>query len=109
MKIIKREPLSLSEIAELLGKKQEGESKKVEMMREYLGRFAKLKPEEAKKLKEDLKALGITKLNDEHIVKIVDILPADADDIRKIFFGSSVSLNQDEIQKVLEVVAKYRK
>lgn len=108
MKILKKIPLSISEIEEFIKEKKEGESKKIEVMREYIKKFAKLKPEEAKKLRNELKALNIAKLGEEQIVKIIDILPEDAEDLRKIFFASS-TLNQDEIQKILEVVKKYKK
>ena len=109
MKINKKEPISLGEIKALLGEKKENENKRVEQLREYINKFAKLDAENAKKLREELKALGIAKLDEEHIVKLVDLLPEDADDVRKVFYGSTISLSQSEIQKILEVVAKYRK
>lgn len=109
MKVLKKEPLSLAEVKELVDEKKENETKKVEMMREYLKKFVKISPENAKKLKEELKNLKITKLGEEHIVKMIDILPSDVDDVRKIFFGSTVSLNQNEIQKIIEVINKYKK
>ncbi len=107
MKIIKKTPLTLAEIKELIENKTE--SKKVEMMREYINKFLKLNPDEAKKFREELKQLNIPKLDDEYIVKIVDIIPIDAEDIRKIFVGSHISLNQDEIQKILDIAKKYQK
>jgi len=109
MKIISKRPLCLAEIKEILGKKEKEENKRIEMTREYLNNFLKIKPEDAIKLKQEIKDLNIAKIDEEHLVKIVDILPIDADDIRKIFFGTSVTLTQDEIQKILEVVKKYRK
>lgn len=109
MKIIKKIPISLGEIKEIIGQKQEGEGKKIEMLREYINKFSKLNSVEAKKLREELRALNIAKLDEEHLVKIIDLLPIDADDIRKIFYGSPISLNQNEIQKILEIIAKYRK
>ncbi len=113
MKINKKEPISLAEIKEILSKSKkeakESENKKVEKLLEYINKFIKISPENAKKLKEELKALDITKLDDEHIVKIIDIMPEDSDDVRKIFVGSTLSLNQNEIQKLLEVIGKYKK
>ncbi|MEM2932807.1 MAG: RNA polymerase Rpb4 family protein [Candidatus Pacearchaeota archaeon] len=109
MKIIKKTPISLAEVKEILAKEKKEENKKVEQVLDYVNKFAKLSAENARKLMEELKTLQIVKLDEEYIVKIVDILPEDADDVRKIFVGSSISLNQDEIQKILEIVAKYKK
>lgn len=106
MKITKKTPLSIAELQEFLDKKEE--NKKMEAIREYVKKFAKLTSEEAKKLRQELRELGIAKLGEEQIVKIIDIMPEDADDLRKIFFATS-TLNQDEIQKILDVVKKYKK
>ena len=46
------------------------------------------------------------KLKQEHIVKIVDLLPEDALDLNKIF--TDVSLDEDETTKILEIVKKYK-
>jgi DNA-directed RNA polymerase subunit F len=109
MKIISKRPVCLGEVKEILGKKEKEENQRIEMMREYLNNFLKITPENAKKLKEEIKALNIPKIDEEHMVKIIDIMPIDADDVKKIFFGTSVALTQDEIQKILDVVKKYRK
>ncbi|MEM1535223.1 MAG: DNA-directed RNA polymerase subunit F [Candidatus Pacearchaeota archaeon] len=133
MKITQKYPLSLAEIKELLKKRGKGgkegkekkakeekaekveeaeeaveENRRAEQTLEYASKFAKLNFDEAKKLREELKALQLAKLDDEHIVKIVDIVPRDADELRKIFVGS-ISPDQNEMQKILEIVAKYKK
>ncbi len=109
MKIISKRPVCLGEVKEILGKKEKEENKRIEAIREYLNNFLKITPENATKLKEEIKNLNIIKIDEEHIVKIVDIMPSDADDVRKIFFGTPIILTQDEIQKILEVVNKYKK
>ncbi len=107
MKIENKTPISLAEVAELLGNPKEEEPKKIQQLRNYLHKFVKLNAEEARKLKQELVGLGMIKLKEQHIVKIIDILPQDAEDVRKIFVGSDVSLSQEEIEKILGVVAKY--
>lgn len=71
--------------------------------------FSKLKESEAQKLMEELKALEIRKLKDDMIVKIVDILPETAKELKSIVSISKVSFKQDEIEKILEIVKKYVK
>ena len=71
-------------------------------MKQFLKKFLKTKPEQAKKLKEGLEKLDLLKMKREHLVKIIDLLPTDATDLNKIFVD--VSLTEDEINKILEVV-----
>ena len=69
-----------------------------------LKKFLKIKPEKAKKIKEELEALDLLKMKNEHIVKIIDLLPEDASDLNKIF--TDVSLTEDETNKILDVIHK---
>ena len=92
-------PLTMAEVAELVDKTEKAEKAKV-----FIKKFAKLNLEESKKMKKDLQELG-TKLNEEGMVKIVDFMPEDAEGIIKI--TPDTSLDQDEINKILEVIKKY--
>lgn len=98
--IIDRTPLNLNEVEDIM--KNLPESEKIEETKLFLKKFLKSKPEHAKKIKEGLEKLDLLKLKREHIVKIIDLLPTDASDLNKIFVD--VSLNEDEINKILEVV-----
>ena len=93
-------PLSLAEVADLAG-----DSEKEKKMKKFVKDFSGPVIKKAREMKEELKNLNLIKLNDEHIVKIVDFMPEDASDLNKVI--SDVSLDQDEINKILEVVKKY--
>jgi len=98
--ILDRQPLNLNEVQEIL--KDIPENEKKEQMEIYLKKFLKTKPAQAKKIKQDLASLDLLKLKNEHIVKIIDLLPNDASDLNKIF--TDVSLSEDETNKILEVI-----
>ena len=98
--ILDRTPLNMNEVQEIF--KDIPDSPKKEELEEFLKKFIKAKPEQAKKIKEDLEKLDMLKLKREYLVKIVDLLPKDASDLNKIF--SDVSLNEDETNKILEIV-----
>ena len=68
----------------------------------YLKKFLKTKKEQAEKIKQGLEEMDLLKLKREHIVKIIDLMPEDASDLNKIFID--VSLNEEEINKILELV-----
>ncbi|MBT4135694.1 hypothetical protein HOD75_04130 [archaeon] len=95
-----RTPLNLNEVKEIVDNVPESDKK--EQIEIYLKKFMKTKPEQAKKIKEDLEALDLLKLKREHVVKIIDLLPADASDLNKIF--TDISLNEDETNKILGIV-----
>ncbi len=98
--ILDRTPLNMNEAQEIV--KELSDSEKKQEMELFLKKFVKAKPAQAKKIKEELEKLDLMKMKREHVVKIVDLLPEDASDLNKIF--TDVSLNEDEINKILEIV-----
>ena len=98
--ILERTPLNLNEVKEILEDIEDSDKK--EEMKLYLKKFLKIKPEQAKKIKEELEKLDLLKIKRENLVKIADLIPEDAADLNKIF--TDVSLNEDEINKILNVV-----
>lgn len=131
MKIISKKPVSIAEVKEILRKEKEGKKEKTkeaekaekaekvkarerehkiaEAVLEYANKFAKISAEKVVELKEKIKASNIAKLSDEYIVKIIDVMPEDFDDIRKIFVGADIDLDQNEMQKILDIIAEYKK
>ncbi len=93
-------PLTYGEVVSLIG-----DGEKAKKIKDFVKEFYSLKPQDAKALKEELIGLKIIKLKDEHIVNIVNFLPQDASDVLKIL--ADTSLEQEEINKILDVVKKY--
>ena len=60
---------------------------------------------DAKKLKKKLEELDLLKVKLEHIIKIIDLIPENAEDLNKIFIG--VNLDEDETKKILETVKEF--
>lgn len=100
MVIKEQTPLTLAEVTGLAG-----DSERAGQAKAFIKQFSKMKPEKAKEIRKDLVDLELLKLKEEHIVKIVDFMPEDAEDVIKIL--PEVSLNQDEINKILEAVKKH--
>ncbi len=98
--ILDRTPLNLNEVEKIT--KEIPESPKKEEIETFLKKFNKTKSEQAKKIKEELEKLDLLKVKREHIVKVIDLLPADASDLNKIF--ADISLNEDETNKILEII-----
>lgn len=98
--ILDRKPVNLNEVKKILNEIPENEQKS--QMEIYVKKFIKISAEKAKKIKESIEKLDLLKLKNEHIVKIIDLMPEDVSDLNKIF--TEVTLNEDEINKILEIV-----
>ena len=101
-------PLSLAEAQKIVGAlKDEGEvDERNKEIKGFLKKFLKIDIKEAEALKKDLEELKLMKLKEAHIVKIIDVMPEDSSDLSKIL--SDISLDEDEVTKVLEVVKKHK-
>jgi len=100
--ITNNEPLSMAEAIEYAKKDSESGKEIIG----FIKKFTKLKLAEAKELKKKLKELDLIKLNDKHIVKLVDFLPGDSEELNKI--AVDANLNEDETKKVLETIKEFK-
>lgn len=72
-------------------------------IKSFVKKFVEIDSETATAIKEKLTALDLLKLKDEQIVKIIDFLPTNEEEVAKICSG----LNEDEIKKILEIVKEF--
>ena len=98
--ILNMKHLNLAEVKEIV--KDIDEKKDV---KDYLKKFGKLSKEKAEKLNEELRTLGNAKIKEEYLVKIIDFLPRDAEELNKIFHD--ISLDEKEMNEILEIIKKY--
>jgi len=108
MEIINQKPINTSELKEKLEeiKKRDKElTFRGQKVDEYLKKVSKFKKH--KELKEELAKLDIPRLKERHIVKIIDILPKDIDSLRAILVGENLTLKQEDLTKIVDVVKKY--
>ncbi|WP_280588238.1 RNA polymerase Rpb4 family protein [Halorubrum sp. Boch-26] len=72
---------------------------------EHVNRFARLDAEESRELVEELTELE--QIDIPTAVKIADLLPEDRTELRSVFAQERYSLDGDELDDVLNIVAKY--
>lgn len=101
--IKEKKPVTMVEAKEMLS---EIKTEKAKELVAFIKKFTKLKASEAEAMKKQLMEHKMIKLKEEDIVKLVDFMPEDAADIRKILAGSEVGLDQDEIEKILSTFKK---
>ncbi|GIU68473.1 MAG: hypothetical protein KatS3mg001_323 [Candidatus Pacearchaeota archaeon] len=100
--IKKFQSLSMAETLAYLNEKEEKEAELVKFIR----KFTKLKPEEAQKIRRKILSLGNIKIKEEHISKIIDIMPEDIESINKIF--AEVSLDENETKELLNIISEFK-
>ncbi len=120
--IINEVVLTLAEAKEILSalrtsgevkKKEEGkEEENEEEIRyerrkafEHTTKFAKLGAKESRALINEL--LGLAKMKEEIAVRIVDLMPRSKNEVRAIYAKERFTLTEENIEKILDCVAKY--
>jgi len=99
--VIKEErPITMAEVSDLAGDSEKGVA-----IKKFIKVFNKMPVKKALEMKEELRALDLIKLKEIHIVKIIDFMPRDASELNKVIID--VSLDSEEIGKILDVVKKY--
>lgn len=110
IEIISENPLSLEEMKKNLEeiKKRDKElSFRAKKTEEYINAVTKNKLKKSEELKKELESLDIIRLKSKHIAKLIDTLPRDIDSLRMIFTGEAITLKQEDLAKIIEVINKY--
>ena len=92
------EPLSMGEVMNYVEK--DGETYK------FIKNFTKLSFKEAKEFKKKLEELELMQLKLPQIIKIIDLMPDNKEDLNKIFVG--VSLDENETNKILQTIKEFK-
>jgi len=105
-KVIDTDPITISEVKDMLGEISEHYELTYEqnLSLDHVTKFSKLDEEEAKKLVEELSEL----IKKTQAIKVTDIMPEDLADLRLIFAKERGSFKQEDMEKILEIVDKYR-
>ncbi len=72
---------------------------------EHVNRFTVLEPENARALVDDLQ--DHEKVDEETAYKITNLLPQDRDELRSVYAQQRYSLDGDELDDILNIVAQY--
>ena len=110
LKIIKSIKMSLGQIAEALkpGKKEELIPVQQKAF-DHAVKFSKLNKSQELKLSEELKALEVPRMTDEHIATMVNILPNTLNELKVVFAGTKTTIAPENIDKIQKILSKYEK
>ncbi len=110
--VINEEPLCMSEARKALKgikKRDEELSFRAAKTDEYLGQMTILGERAAAELRQKLLDLDIPRFKEEHIAKIVDLLPYTKEDVKLILSGYTLTIKDANVKKILDTIEEYRK
>lgn len=108
--ILEEKPIPMFELRDELSKIKKRDDElnfRAQKTEEYLNQFVTLGPRKAKELFKELEGLEIPRLKEEHIFKIVDIMPVEVESLKLIFQGYTLTVSQDNMKKIVGVVKSY--
>lgn len=112
LKILEEKSINLSQLKEeikSIKKRDEELGFRTAKVSEYLDSIKVLKEKDAEELFKKIEKLNIPRLKDIHINKIIDLLPQSELELKSIFTGYSLSVSNDNIERILEVISEYSK
>ncbi len=108
-KVSGEKPVTLAEALEVLEKQKKKEEELGYAQRltyDYAQKFSKLSAKKTRELVEGLLKIG--NLREHQAVVLADLMPETKEDIQLIFAKERTRLEDKDIEKVLELINKYR-
>ena len=95
-------PLSMAESLEYIEKDKRADKPAAD----FIKKFVKITPKEARDLRKKLDDLKIVKMNDMTISKLIDVFPEKAEEVNKIFVD--IGLDENETKKILDTIKEFK-
>jgi DNA-directed RNA polymerase subunit F len=105
--VLNEKPIPLFEIKselESIKKRDKTLNFRSEKTDEYLNQFLDIPEKTYEEVKAKIEALKITRLKPEMLIKILDIMPKTADDLKNVLQGYVVSLSNEDIKKIIGII-----
>ena len=108
--VVSEQPISMVHLKKELNKikkRDEELNYRANKTEEYLNQFPLLTQKDNDELCKGLENLGVSRLKDIHITKLVDILPPTPEEVKLILQGYTVSVTNESAQKLADVIKPY--
>jgi DNA-directed RNA polymerase subunit F len=108
--LLEKTPMNLSEVKAALEKIRETESElnfRAQKTEEYAQDFAKLKLADANELFAKLKALEVPRLREQHLHKLIDVMPVSEKHVKLVLGTYNVSPTAENCKKLADLLSEY--
>lgn len=106
--VLSEKPISMAELKEELEKIKKRDKElnfRANKTMEYLDQFVTVKKTE--ELAKKLAALDIPRLKEQHIGKIVDIMPTTMKDLKVVLQNYILTVNNENMKKIVDTINKF--
>ncbi|MBU0460465.1 MAG: hypothetical protein KJ597_04730 [Nanoarchaeota archaeon] len=107
---VEENPLSLVDVKTILNKIQKRDEEMNYLSnktKEYLDNFVLLSEKKKDELKKNLENLNLTRLKFEHIMKIVDFLPKNIEELKVVLQAYPLSMPKKDQEAIVKVVKEF--
>lgn len=111
LKVIEEKAISMAELKEDLKEIKKRDTElgfRTAKVAEHLEAVKVAKPKEAEEMFNKIHKLSIPRFKDAHIHKIIDLMPINMLELKNIVQGYSLTVTNENLEKVLEVLADYQ-
>jgi len=111
MKILSEKPVSMAELKnelENIKKRDKELNFRANKTEDYLNQFVSVKKvDDVNELIKKLTALNIPRLKEQHISKIVDIMPMTVKDLKVVLQNYIVTVNNENMKKIVDTIKNF--
>ncbi|MGV8151163.1 MAG: hypothetical protein ACP5NV_05535 [Candidatus Woesearchaeota archaeon] len=110
LKILEEKPINLSQLREEIKeikKRDEELGFRTAKVNEQLEVVKIIKEKDAEELFSKIEKLGVPRLKEVHIHKIIDLMPGSMIELKNIVTGYSLTITNDNLDKILSLVSEY--
>ncbi len=97
----------VKEVLEKVSKRDKELNFRAQKTDEYLKQFSKLDPKKAAELTQKITKLGIPRLKEQHIYKIVDLMPKTVESLKTALQGYTLTVNNENLKKIVDIISEY--
>jgi DNA-directed RNA polymerase subunit F len=109
--ILEKTPLSMVQLkAELanVAKRDKEPGFRTTKTVEYLNSFGTLSQTEFNSMKKKIEELAIPRLKEEHVIKILDILPKTVADLTVLLQGYTVTISKENMKNIVDITSAHK-
>lgn len=100
-------PLSMADLKKELKairKKDEQLNYRSEKTEEYINSLVELSDKSYKEIEKQLNELNILRLKEKEIIKLLDILPKNEEEVKLVLSTSGITLKKEEAKKIADII-----
>jgi DNA-directed RNA polymerase subunit F len=110
IKIVSETPISMNDLKKELKsikKKDEQLNYRSEKTEEYLNQLITLTDKDYKEIEKQLNDLNILRLKEKEVIKLLDIMPKNEEEVKLILSTSGITLKKEEAKKISDIMCSF--